>query len=105
MDTSSKQWLLGRFAATFLRLNPMQLELTGPLEYEAEALSVLSRFVEAALQIPEAGEETSSLALLIVKQSMEFWFDDVGKVDLTALAAELLDTYRQAFDATKETDR
>lgn len=91
--------MLQEFAAVLLRRNPMQLGQDNPLEYENEALSMLSRFNEAALHLAEPGDEdaVAQVAINLVKQSLEFWFDDIGTVDPEPIARELIAVYRAAM--------
>ena len=49
-----KHKVLQDFTSVLSKRNPMQLSRENPLEYESEALSILSRFNESALQL--AGE-------------------------------------------------
>lgn len=80
-----------------LKRNPMMLDPENPLEYENEALSILSRFAEAALHIPDDEEVVAQVAMGIVKQTLEFWFDDIAGVDLEPISRELIAVYRASF--------
>ncbi len=92
-----KHQLLQEFAVVLLRRNPMQVGQENPLEYEAEALSILSRFNEAALQLPDDEAAVAQVATSIVKQSLEFWFEDIGTVDPEPIARDLLAVFRSGF--------
>lgn len=98
-DHKPKHQVLQEFAAVLLRRNPMNLGTENPLEYEAEALSILSRFVEAALQLPDDEAAVAEVATAIVKQSLEFWFENMGEVDPEPIARELIAVYRTSFGA------
>lgn len=93
-----KHVILQEFTAALLRRNPMQLSVDNQLEYEDEALSILSRFTEAALQVPDDEAAVAQVATSIVKQSLEFWFYDVDDVDPEPLARELVSLFRASFD-------
>lgn len=92
-----KHEVLKEFTAVLHRRNPMLLSAESPLEYEAEALSVLSRFTEAALQVPDDEGAAAEVAAAIVRQALEFWFDSVDGVDPEPIARELLGLYRSSF--------
>lgn len=89
----SKQKLLQEFTRVLFERNPMNLSCNDNLEYESEALSILSRFNEAALHLPDDASAVTQVATSIVKQSLEFWFDNTGDVDVEALARELVTLY------------
>lgn len=103
MDTqvtpTPKHQVLLQFTAVLLKRNPMQLGQDNPLEYESEALSILSRFNEAALHLSDDEAAVAQVATGIVKQSLEFWFDDISSVDPEPIARELVAIYRAAEDA------
>lgn len=96
-DAKPKYVVLQEFAAVLLKRNPMHLNPENPHEYEAEALSILSRFVESAIQIPDDEAVVAQVATAIVKQSLDFWFDDIGPVDPEPIARELIAVYRTSF--------
>jgi len=85
---------LQEFSDVLLRHNLMQLDVDNPLEYELEALSILSRFNEAALHLVDRSSALL-VASKIVKSSFGFWFEgvEVTRHAVDALANELLDTY------------
>jgi hypothetical protein len=96
VPTRSKAELLQQMTALLFKHNPMSLDIKDELEYENEALSILSRFTEASVehaQSPDAFE----LALGIVNMSMHFWFDDLSKVNTTLLTADLFACYLTQF--------
>lgn len=97
-DIKPKHQVLKEFTAALRSRNPMNVLETSPLEYEVEALSILSRFTETGLHIPTSDEAlVAQLATNIVKQSLEFWFDDLGDVDPEPIARELIAIYRASF--------
>lgn len=93
----SKYLVLQEFTAVLSRRNPMNLGSSDPLEYESEALSIFSRFVEAALHVPDDEAAIVVVAVTIVRQALEFWFDDLGGFDVEPLARDLVNVYRSAF--------
>ncbi len=95
-DSKPKHVILQDFTAVLHKRNPMNLSLDNDLEYESEALSILSRFCEAAIHIPDDEALCAQVAVGIVKQSFEFWFEETGNSDVESLARELLATYREA---------
>lgn len=97
-QATPKHKVLLQFAAVLLRRNPMQLSQDNPLEYESEALSILSRFNEAALHLADDEAAVAQVATSIVKQSLEFWFNDIGSVDPEPIARELVAVYRAAAE-------
>lgn len=96
-ELKPKHQVLQEFAEVLLKRNPMQLGQDNPLEYEAEALSILSRFTEAALQLPDDEAVVAQVATAIVKQALEFWFENIDGVDPEPIARELIGVYRSAF--------
>ena len=90
-----KYVLLQEFSAKLVSADPMALSITDQLEYEAEALSILSRFNEAALHIvPEDESDSVQIATILVKQAFEFWFNEAITVNFEPLAKDLLKMYR-----------
>lgn len=100
--TKPMHQVVQEFTVVLLRRNPMNLDPGNPLEYEAEALSILSRFVEAGLQLPDDEAMVAQVASGIVKQALEFWFENIGDVDPEPIARDLLKVYRTAFESEKE---
>jgi hypothetical protein len=97
-EAKSKHEVLKTFSTTLTQHNPMQCDIENPLEYEAEALSILSRFTEAALHLSDDDETLLQIASAIVRQALEFWFDNVpSDLDLAPLSKELLEQYRSSF--------
>lgn len=99
MDTvvSLTNKALTLFIDVLFRHDPMKLRCDNNFEYEAEALSILSRFNEAALHLSNDDQAVIQVASNIVKQSLEFWFDDVGDLDYAALTRELVDVYNDVM--------
>ena len=92
-----KHQVLQEFTNVLHRRNPMNLDPSNPLEYEAEALSMLSRFTEAALHLPDDEAAVVQVATAIVGQTLEFWFEDAPKVNHERIARELIAVYRTGF--------
>ena len=73
--------------------NPLGLKDPGPEEYEAEALSIVARFVEACID-KQSAESQRVISEIVVRQAFEFWFGmvepDPAHIEL---AAELLAAY------------
>ena len=99
-DVKQKHELLKEFTAVLAKLNPMKL--TDDDSYENEALSILSRFTEAALHIPSYDDEVVAVAVAIVKESLEFWFNNIEGVDFENIARTLLNVFR-SNDGEKDT--
>ena len=100
MNTASKPRhdILQDLTVVLYKRNPMNLSLDSSLEYENEALSILSRFSESAIEIPTDEALVAQVAVGIVKQTLEFWFDQVfSDRDIEPLARELLATYREGL--------
>lgn len=72
-------------------------------EYDGEALSILSRFVEAHL-ISMPNEDASAVAYSIVQSAFTFWFSSPlhDEAKAKTLAQELLDLYLSSY-AEQET--
>lgn len=97
-----KHLVLQEFTKIIHDRNPMGLPLKempdgGADEYEAEALSALSRFNEGALHMCEDGPLQREIAVGIVKQVFEFWFNEIEVRDVEKLAFELLDAYNASY--------
>lgn len=96
-NVKPKHRVLQEFADVLLRRNPMNLKQDNPLEYETEALSILSRFTEAALQLSDDETIVDEIAVNVVKQALDFWFDNVDSINCEPLARELLGVFRASF--------
>ena len=89
-----KHEVLKDFTQILFESNPMRLEpLAGPAEYEAEALSILSRFTEGALHLCPDPTMQREIATGIVRQAFEFWFSDASIESPEKTALLLLQTY------------
>lgn len=99
-----KHQLLQELSEALLRRNPMHLKENDPLEYEDEALSMLSRFTESALHLASPADEETvvQVATNIVQQTLDFWFDTCEGVNLEELAREMLGIFRSGFEAVEE---
>ncbi len=93
--------LLQDFTIVLHEKNPMMITLDSHREYENEALSILSRFTEAAIHLADDEAIVAQLATAIVKQAFEFWFNDIGTYDAEPLARELIAVYRKAYRVTE----
>src|SRR5690348_9509959 len=93
-----KHLVLQEMTATLLQINPMKLGRDNPLEYELEALSILSRFTEAALHLSGDEAKTMEIASGIVRQTFDFWFENIDGVDHEAVAKELLSVFRACYE-------
>jgi len=80
----------------------MMLSCDNSLEYEDEALSILSRFTEGALHLASDEKLMHIVAVNIVKQTFDFWFNSVDDVDFEPLSRELVTTFRASFGITDE---
>lgn len=104
VQATPKHQVLQQFTEVLLKRDPMQLGQNNPLEYESEALSILSRFNEAALHLADDEAVVAQVATGIVRQSLEFWFDDIGSVDPEPIARELVAVYRAAAEGSQPPD-
>lgn len=71
----------------------MMLDQTNELEYEAEALSILSRFNEAGLQLVDDNAARTEVAVGIVSECMDFWFTLPEDFEPEPIARDLLMSY------------
>jgi len=95
--------VLREFTHVLHTVNPMKLNPDNPVEYEFEALSILSRFAEAALQIPDESDDVTAFAANIVKECLSWWVDDVVDASNTRQVTELLlNVYRSAYAVDRE---
>jgi hypothetical protein len=102
MNRTPKHQLLQEFAEALMRRNPMNLKEGNPLEYEDEALSILSRFAESALQLADDEAAIVEVASNIIQQALDFWFDSSAGVNVEELARDLLGIYRRGFAVAEE---
>jgi hypothetical protein len=80
-----------KFTDELKKIDPLGLCAPVDDEYEVEALSILSRFVE--LNVTQ--QLTDEIALLVVKHTFEFWFGWVSSsVDCNEIAISLLKIFR-----------
>ena len=66
-------------------------------EYEAEALSILSRFTEGALNLCVDENLRREISVGMVKQAFEFWFSLEAPKGVEKLAFELLELFVNAY--------
>lgn len=85
--------ILSKFTEILDRINPMNLQSPSNKEYEPEALSILSRFTEAALDLADENQ-AAQIAEVIVKLTFQFWFTDISAMTSTDIVArELLHVF------------
>lgn len=101
-SSKRKRTVLEEFTKILHDRNPMGLPLKdmpdgGADEYESEALSILSRFNEGALQLCEDGSLQREIAVALVKQCFEFWFNEPNVHEVEKLSFELLDAYKASY--------
>jgi hypothetical protein len=90
--------LLNSFERVLRKHNPAGLEETD--SYDQEALSILARFHEGALQcVPtQHANIVEGIALKIVQETFRFWFCSEIEPDVaTKLSKELLERYLKSF--------
>lgn len=89
--------VLQEFTKLLHRCNPMQLNLDGNPhaedEYDGEALSILSRFTEAALHLCGDRKTQREVATNLVRNALAFWFHDTPAAGLEETALVLLDAF------------
>lgn len=92
-----KYELLREFTAILFKHDPMNV---GPTEdeYEAEALSVLARFCEGALQLADSEDAILQYAAEAVFQTFKFWFATAPEpAALMPVTLELVKAYIDSF--------
>lgn len=100
-----KHMLLQEFTKTLFEHNPMQIHLSGPdatTEYESEALSILSRFTEGALNLCEDENIQREIAIGVVKQCFEFWFNEPIVKGPESVGLALLEVFKAAFPVAEQ---
>ena len=102
-----KHVVLQEFTQILFKCNPMALNLEGNPhaddEYESEALSILSRFNEGALNMCPDETMQREIAVGIVKQAFQFWFNDENIVEPEKTAFELLQAYVSSYPQPEQT--
>lgn len=95
--------LLQEFTAVLYRFNVIGVDKIPTDEYEAEALSILARFCEAALQITEDPEGAVAYAKAVIDQTFLHWFGGMQfERDTMPLATELLKLYIESYPVKLE---
>lgn len=97
--------LLEEFMIVIFKHDPGKFKSPEISEYESEALSILSRFVEAGVQLPEIeGDVVLAASLKIVSEAFDFWFEDEEKAspvikgyDFVPMTRELIEVLRSKF--------
>ncbi len=102
VEIKPKHLVLQEFSAVLLRHNLMMFSCDNPLEYEEEALSILSRYSESALHLANDENLMNSVAVDIVKQSFDFWFNTIDNVNVEPIAKELVAVFRASFGVFDE---
>lgn len=93
-----KHVVLQEFVEIVFKHNPMKIRSPLPDEYEGEALSILSRFCEGALQVADNPEAIIQFAQETVVQTFRFWFaDQVEIANLEPVTMALLKAYLDSF--------
>lgn len=96
-----KYLVLQEFTKILFERNPMQLPLEGNPnaedEYESEALSILGRFNEGGLYLCVDASLQREIAVTLVKQAFQFWFntDKIHEPEKTAFA--LVEAYIASY--------
>ena len=99
----SKQVLLKKFTAIIYKHDPMDRHSKDRSEYEVEALSILSRFCEASLQLADDEQAIVDTAKIIIDQTFQFWFDQ-ALADSLPLTHDLLKAYLDSFPNEQVSD-
>jgi len=95
--------VLQEFIGALHRANPMQLNLEGnpgaENEYDSEAMSLLARFNEGALQCCPYADQALDLVLDTLQKTFIFWFREPIRDEALAkaLAVELLGIYDASY--------
>lgn len=98
-----KYVLLQEFTSVLYRFNIIGVDKIPTDEYEAEALSILARFCEAALQITEDPDGAVTYAKAVIDQTFLHWFGGVQfEQDTKPLAMELLKLYIESYPVKPE---
>jgi hypothetical protein len=96
-----KYQVLQEFTKILYKENPMAFNFEGnpyaEYEYESEALSILSRFNEGAINLCEDESLQRELAVSIVNQAFQFWFSEHDLKVPESLAFELLAAYVASY--------
>ena len=100
--TKPKYQVLQEFNDVLHKHNPMLLQQDNEFEYETEALSILSRFTEAAIQLADDATVVEQVASSIVKQTFEFWFENIDNIDMKLITEELVNVYRNSFEIDEQ---
>jgi hypothetical protein len=95
--------VLQEFIGVLHRFNPMELNLEGNPgaedEYDSEALSILSRIHERAIQSCPYTDRALDMIVGIIQETFRFWFGEPIRDEMRAkeLAYQLLVTYDASF--------
>lgn len=101
-----KHLMLQEFTKILFEHNPMQISMAGnpgaANEYESEALSILSRYTEGALHLCEDETLQREIAVGIVRQAFEFWFNDTKIHEPEKLGFVLLEVFKSSFPTPEQ---
>jgi hypothetical protein len=91
-----KHVVLQEFVEILFEQDPMKLKPPERDAYETEALSILSRYTEMALQLADE-QGAIDAASGVVQQTFEFWFDDIADVDFEQVTLHTLKAYLESY--------
>lgn len=91
-----KHEVLQEFVKILFEQDPMGLRPQELDAYETEALSILSRYTEMALQLADE-QGAVDAAAGVVQQTFEFWFDTVKDVDFEQTVLHTLKAYLESY--------
>lgn len=103
--------VLKKFCEQLLELNPMELNLTGnpgaANEYDQEALSILARFNEAAIQCCPQEDVAVDICAGIVQETFVFWFNEPIRdtVRLREVTVTLMKTYDDSYPGIERSEQ
>jgi hypothetical protein len=94
--------VLRDFERVLCKHNPMELHVDSPgkdNEYDQEAISILARFHESALQCCTEDQAALTVATLLVQESFGFWFNQgiADEAKCNDLVKELLHVFFASF--------
>lgn len=94
----SKADLLKDFTKIIHRHDPMGVKSPHEDEYEAEALSILSRLTELSVHLADDEDAAIEAAHSVVLQTFQFWFDELAnEIEVMDLTHELLHVYVTSY--------
>jgi hypothetical protein len=102
MGLKPKHVLLQQFNEVLYRHNPIGVKGLPSDEYEGEALSILSRFCEAALQMTDDQKSVMIYATSVVEQTFVHWFGENIVTATPELVSELVSVYLASFPSKEQ---